>query len=209
MSLQITLTDHFRETRLVNDRLIFAALLAVLLFSIVMVRLVVLQVMEYEHFESLSDRNRVDIEPVVPQRGLIFDRNGVVLAENIPTFSLELIPEKVSDIDDTLNELAVMLAITAEEVLELKQQINRQRRFNRMVIRQRLTEKEVALLSVNLHRLVGVDIVGRLIRHYPHGSLFAHSVGYVGRINEHDQKQIDQKNYRGTLQIGKTGVEKR
>lgn len=165
-----------------------------------MVRLVVLQVMEYEHFEALSDRNRIDIEPLAPQRGLIFDRNGVVLAENIPTFSLELIPEKVSDIDDTLNELAVMLSMTAEEVLELKQQINRQRRFNRLVIRQRLTERQVALLSVNLHRLPGVDIAGRLIRHYPHGNLFAHSVGYVGRINERDQKEIDEKNYKGTLQ---------
>jgi penicillin-binding protein 2 len=209
MSSRITLTDHFRETRLVNDRLIFAALVAVVLFSIVMIRLVVLQVMEYEHFESLSDRNRIDIEPLAPQRGLIFDRNGVVLAENIPTFSLELIPEKVSDIDDTLNELAVMLTITAEEVLELKQQINRQRRFNRIVIRQRLTEQQVALLSVNLHRLPGVDIAGRLIRHYPHGNLFAHSVGYVGRINERDQKVINEQNYKGTLQIGKTGVEKR
>jgi penicillin-binding protein 2 len=209
MSSRITLTDHFRETRLVNDRLIFAALVAVVLFSIVMIRLVVLQVMEYEHFESLSDRNRIDIEPLAPQRGLIFDRNGVVLAENIPTFSLELIPEKVSDIDDTLNELAVMLTITAEEVLELKQQINRQRRFNRIVIRQRLTEQQVALLSVNLHRLPGVDIDGRLIRHYPHGNLFAHSVGYVGRINERDQKVINEQNYKGTLQIGKTGVEKR
>lgn len=96
MSSRITLTDHFRETRLVNDRLIFAALIAVVLFSIVMVRLVVLQVMEYEHFEALSDRNRIDIEPLAPQRGLIFDRNGVVLAENIPTFSLELIPEKLA-----------------------------------------------------------------------------------------------------------------
>jgi penicillin-binding protein 2 len=209
MSSRVTLTDHFRETRLVNDRLIFAALIAVILFTIVMVRLVVLQVMEYEHFESLSDRNRVDIEPLAPQRGLIFDRNGVVLAENIPTFSLELIPEKVSDIDDTLNELAVMLSITAEEVLELKQLINRQRRFNRVVIRQRLTEQEVALLSVNLHRLPGVDIAGRLIRHYPHGNLFAHTVGYVGRINERDQREIDELNYKGTLQIGKTGVEKR
>lgn len=208
MPPRIALTDHFRETRLVNDRLIFAALLAVLLFSIVMIRLVVLQVMEYEHFEALSDKNRVDIEPLPPQRGLIFDRNGVVLAENIPTFSVELIPEKVTDIEATVNELAIMLSIDDEDVTEIKQQIKIQRRFRRVVVRQRLTEKEVALLSVNLHRLAGVDIVGRLIRHYPHGSLFAHSVGYVGRINERDQKNIDALNYKGTLQIGKTGVEK-
>jgi penicillin-binding protein 2 len=132
----------------------------------------------------------------------------VVLAENIPTFSLELIPEKVVDIDDTLNELAMLLSITADEVMEIVQRIKQQRRFHRIVIRQQLTEQEVAILSVNLHRLAGVDIVGRLIRHYPHGHLFSHTVGYVGRINERDQKNIDELNYKGTQQIGKTGIEK-
>ena len=209
MSLRLTLTDHFRENRLVNDRLIFAALFAVILFAIVMVRLVVLQVMEYEHFDSLSAKNRIDIEALPPQRGLIFDRNGVILAENIPTFSLELIPEKVSDIDTTLQELAELLAMPDEDVVDIKQIIKRQRRFDRVVIKQRLTEKEVAILSVNRHRFAGVDVVGRLIRYYPHGRLFAHAVGYVGRINERDQKTIDALNYKGTLQIGKTGVEKR
>ena len=209
MALRLTLTDHFRESRLVNDRLIFAALFAVILFTIVMVRLVVLQVMEYEHFDSLSAKNRIDIEALSPQRGLIFDRNGVVLAENIPTFSLEMIPEQVIDIDTTLHDIAELLAIAEEDMVDIKQQIKRQRRFNRVVIRQRLTEKEVAILSVNRHRFAGVDVVGRLIRYYPHGSLFAHAVGYVGRINERDQKTIDELNYKGTLQIGKTGVEKR
>jgi len=208
MASRIALTDHFRESRLVNDRLIFAALFALLLFTVVMVRLVVLQVVEYEHFDSLSDRNRVDIEALPPQRGLIFDRNGVVLAENIPTFSLELIPEKVGDLDETLLGIGDLLAIPEDELIELKQQIKRHRRFNPVVIRQRLTEKEVAILSVNRHRYTGVDVVGRLIRHYPHGNLFAHTVGYVGRINERDQKVIDELNYKGTLQIGKTGVEK-
>lgn len=209
MSSRFALTDHFRESRLVNDRLIFAALLAVILFSVVMVRLVVLQVMEYEHFDSLSDRNRVDIEALPPQRGLIFDRNGVVLAENIPTFSLEIIPEQVADIDKTLQEIANLLVIAEEDLVEINQQIKRQRRFNPVVIKQRLTEKEVAIMSVNRHRFAGVDVVGRLIRHYPHGNLFAHAIGYVGRINERDQKNIDEHNYKGTLQIGKTGVEKR
>jgi len=209
MPSRLALTDHFREGRLVNDRLIFSALFAVVLFTIVMIRLVVLQVMEYEYFDSLSAKNRVDIEALPPQRGLVFDRNGVVLAENIPTFSLEMIPEQVTDVDVTLDELAELLAIAEEDMVDLKQQIKRQRRFNRVVIRQRLTEKEVAILSVNRHRFPGVDVVGRLIRYYPHGSLFAHAVGYVGRINERDQKTIDELNYKGTLQIGKTGIEKR
>ena len=202
------MTDHLRESGLVNDRLVIAALSAIILFTIVIVRLVILQIMEYEYFDSLSDNNHVDIDALPPQRGLIFDRNGVILAENIPTFSLELIPEKVIDMDTTLRSISIILSISPDEIIELKQRISKKRRFNSVVIQQSLTEKEVASLSVNLHRLPGVDIVGRLIRHYPYGNLFAHTVGYVGRINELDQKTIDESNYKGTLQIGKTGVER-
>lgn len=208
MSSRFALKDHFREGRIVNDRLIFSALFATLLFSIIIVRLVFLQVMEHEHFDSLSDRNRVDIEPLPPQRGLIYDRNGVILAENIPTFSLELIPEKVADIEGTLEQLADMFAMTEEEISDIKSQVKRQRRFRQVIIRERLTPEEVATFSVNRHRFSGVDVVGRLVRHYPQGALFAHTVGYVGRINERDQKNIDLQNYKGTLQIGKTGIEK-
>jgi len=203
------LRDHFRESRLVNDRLIFAAIFVGILFTIVMVRLAILQVVEHDHFSSLSDRNRVDIEPLAPQRGLIYDRNGVVLAENIPVFRLALIPEKVSDMEGSLQGLADLFAMTDDEQQEIKQQVKKQRRrFEPLIIRQRLTEQEVAIFSVNRHRFEGVDVVGRLIRHYPQGNLFAHTVGYVGRINEREQQWIDQKNYQGTLHIGKTGVEK-
>lgn len=208
MSNRFALKDHFREGRLVNDRLIFSAIFAGLLFIIIMIRLVFLQVLEHEHFDSLSNRNRVDIEPLPPQRGLIYDRNGVVLAENIPTFSLELIPEKVPDLDSTVIELADMFAMSDEEIDDLKVRIEQQRRFRQVIVRERLTQQEVATFSVNRHRFTGVDVVGRLIRHYPQGALFAHTVGYVGRINERDQQQIDEQNYKGTLQIGKTGIEK-
>ena len=206
---RFALKDHFRESRLVNDRLIFSAILVVILFIVVMVRLAILQVVEHEHFNFLSDRNRVDIAPLAPQRGLIYDRNGVILAENIPTFSLELIPEKVSDIDKTLLELSILFNMTEDEILDIKQKIKKQRGFHEIILRQRLTEQEVAKFSVNRHRFLGVDVVGRLIRHYPQGALFAHTVGYVGRINEREQKWIDKKNYKGTLQIGKTGIEKK
>ncbi|NQY26672.1 MAG: penicillin-binding protein 2 [Piscirickettsiaceae bacterium] len=205
---RFALKDHFRESRVVNDRLIFAAIFIGILFIVVMVRLTVLQVVEYEHFNFLSDRNRVDIGPLAPQRGLIYDRNGVILAENIPTFSLELIPEKVMDIDQSLLELSVLFDMTDDEIKDIKQSIKKQRGFHEIILRQRLTEQEVAMFSVNRHRFPGVDVVGRLIRHYPQGALFAHAVGYVGRINVRDQKRIDAKNYKGTLQIGKTGIEK-
>lgn len=208
MSTRFILKDHVNESRLVNDRLIFAAIFAGILFVILMARLAVLQVIEHEHFDVLSNKNRVDIEPLPPQRGLIHDRNGVVLAENIPTFSLELIPEKVVELDATLSELASLFAISDDELTKIRKKIKQQRLFRHVVIRERLTEQEVAVFSANRHRFSGVDVVGRLIRHYPHGSLFAHTVGYVGRINEKDQTLIDGKNYKGTLQIGKTGVEK-
>ncbi|MDC9724361.1 MAG: penicillin-binding protein 2 [Gammaproteobacteria bacterium] len=208
MSSRFALKDHFRESRLINDRLIFAALFAGILFIVVMVRLAILQIVEYEHFSSLSNQNRVDIGPLPPQRGLIYDRNGVILAENIPTFSLELTPENVPDLEATLAELALMFSITEEEITEIKKRIKRQRGFRQFIFRQRLTEQEVAVFSVNRHQFPGVDVVGRLIRHYPQGALFSHAVGYVGRINERDLKRIDQQNYKGTQQIGKTGVER-
>jgi penicillin-binding protein 2 len=208
MSSRFTLKDHFRESRLINGRLLVAALISILVFSVVVVRLVVLQVFEYEHFDSLSNRNRVDIEPLPPQRGLIYDRNGVLIAENIPTFSLEMVPEKVTDVDATLTELAKLVALTEEDITDFRDRLQRHRRFQQVVIRQRLTEEEVARFSANRYRFPGVDIQGRLIRHYPQGSLFAHAVGYVGRINERELQIIDQQDYKGTLQIGKTGVEK-
>jgi penicillin-binding protein 2 len=202
------LKDHFRESRLVSNRLIFAGLLSLVLFGIIIFRLVMLQIVEFEHFDSLSNRNRVDIEPLPPQRGLIYDRNGVLLAENIPTFSLELIPEKVQNLDETIAELAELLSLTAEDIDAFNERRKRHRAFEEIVVRNQLTQKEVALFSVNRHRFPGVDVVGRLIRHYPQGPLFAHAVGYVGRINQQETQVIDRQNYKGTLQIGKTGVEK-
>ncbi len=208
MSSQFALKDHFNESRLINDRLIFSALLAGILFLIVMARLSVLQVVEHEHFESLSDRNRIDFAPLPPQRGLIYDRNGVILAENIPSFSLELTPENVPDLDKTLAALAEMFLISDDEIVAIKKRIKQQRGFRQFVFRQRLTEQEVAVFSVNRHRFPGVDVVGRLIRHYPQGALFAHTIGYVGRINERELKRIDHQDYKGTQQIGKTGIER-
>ena len=208
MKNRLTLKNHFRESRLVNDRLIFSAIFTSVLFAIIFARLAVLQVVEYEHFKTLSHNNRVDIQPLPPQRGLIYDRNGVVLAENIPTFSLELTPESVRSVDSILLTLAELFGLSSDDVAEIKKTISEQRGFSQVVIRKSLTEKEVALFSVNQHKLTGVDVVARLIRHYPHGALFAHTIGYVGRLNERDQKSVDRKEYKGTLQIGKTGIEK-
>ena len=205
---QSAIRDHFRESRIVNNRLIFAGIFSLILFSLVILRLVVLQVVEYEHFDSLSNRNRVDIEPLPPERGLIYDRNGVVLAENIPTFSLELVPEKVPDLEATLAELRQLMGLTQEELDDFRKRYKRQRSFEQVTLKYQLSDREVAEFSVNRHRFPGVDVEGRLIRHYPHGPLFAHALGYVGRINQNEVLTINPQNYRGTEQIGKTGVEK-
>ena len=206
--MRFVLKDTVNESRLLNDRLIAAVIIALVLFIILFIRLSVLQVLEHDHFNLLSDKNRVDIKAVPPQRGLIYDRNGVILAENIPTFSLELIPEQVADMELMLPQLVALFQLTHSEVEEVKKQIQQQSRFRRVVIRQRLTEQEVAIFAANRHRLVGVDVASRLIRHYPHKNLFSHVLGYVGRINEAEQAVIDEQVYKGTLQIGKTGVER-
>lgn len=203
-----TFKDHVSEYRLINNRLVFAGIFSAVLFSAVMLRLVILQVYEHEHFEALSDRNRISIEPLPPQRGLIFDRSGVILAENVPTFSLEVVPEKVVDMEATLALLTTLLSLTEEDINRFRERLLQHRRFDRVTLRLRLTEEEVARFAVHRHRLPGVDVVGRLVRHYPHGHLFAHSVGYVGRINDREMQLINRQNYRGTLHIGKTGIEK-
>ncbi|HAU06712.1 MAG TPA: penicillin-binding protein 2 [Gammaproteobacteria bacterium] len=208
MSTRFVLKDTVNESRLLNDRLIAVTVIALVLFTILFIRLSVLQVLKHDHFNLLSDKNRVDIKAVPPQRGLIYDRNGVILAENTPTFSLELTPEQVIEMDETLLQLAKLFQLTSDEISVIKKQIQQQSRFRKIVIRQRLTEQEVAIFSANRHRLAGVDVASRLIRHYPHKNLFSHVLGYVGRINEAEQAMIDEQVYKGTLQIGKTGVER-
>lgn len=203
-----TLKNHGDESRLINRRLLIAGFFAFILLLGLMARLVVLQVMEYAHFDKLSANNHIDITAIGPQRGLIYDRNGVLLADNVPTFSLELTAEKVADLDFTLQTLANLFDLGVVEISDIRKEIKQQRSFRKVVVRQRLTEEEVAKFSVNRHRLPGVDVVARLLRHYPQGALFTHVVGYVGRINERDLKRIDTQAYKGTSHIGKTGIEK-
>lgn len=143
-----------------------------------------------------------------PTRGLIYDRNGVILAENKPTYHLEITPEQVEDMDATLKGLAEIVTITDAEIERFKEQLRVHRSFQQISLRTRLDEEEVARLAVNRYRFPGVDINARLSRHYPQGESVAHAVGYVGRINQRELSVIDEGNYRGTTHIGKTGLEK-
>jgi penicillin-binding protein 2 len=143
-----------------------------------------------------------------PTRGLIYDRNGVILAENKPTFHLEIIPEQVEDMEATLKGLGEIVTLSDSGIERFKEQMRVRRSFQRISLRTRLNEDEVARLAVNRHRFPGMDINARLSRYYPQGATTAHAVGYVGRINRQELTVIDEGNYRGTSHIGKTGLEK-
>ena len=171
-------------------------------------RMVVLQIFEHEHFQTLSEDNRVNIYPVSPTRGLIFDRNGVVLAQNTPTYTLEVVPEAVRDLDALLADLHRVVPFTAVDEQRFRNTLAKKRRFESVPLRYHLTPEEVARFAVNRHSFPGVDVHARLARDYPHGPLAVHVVGYVSRINEAELQRLDPVNYRATDQIGKTGVER-
>ncbi|HHO59562.1 MAG TPA: penicillin-binding protein 2 [Thiotrichales bacterium] len=164
--------------------------------------------MDYSHFSNLSENNRIRLMALPPNRGLIYDRNGVILAENSPTYHLEIIPEQVKDMDATLKGLSEIVSLSEAEIENFRKRLRVNRSFQSISLRTRLDEEEVARLAVNRHRFPGMDVKARLSRHYPQGKSAAHAVGYVGRINEKELQTIDEGNYRGSTHIGKSGLEK-
>ncbi len=200
--------DPYRERQLFLNRAILGAVFTVALVIVLITRMFYLQVMRHEHFTTLSTNNRVSLQPIAPTRGLIYDRNGVLLAQNLPTFSLEIVQERVEDMDATLKHVADLIEVSDEDISRFRDELKRSRRFEAVPLRFRLSDEEVALIAVNNHRLPGVEINSTLTRHYPLGHLTAHSVGYVGRINEQELRKLDPTNYAATNYIGKIGVEK-
>lgn len=205
---RVKLKDHFQETQLFTGRVIIAGLGVVCLIAIIVVRMVYLQVLNHEHYTTLSQNNRVNIVPIPPTRGLIFDRNGDVLAQNLPSFSLELIPEKIDNIDETIALLRDVVALSDEEIARFHKAKKRKSSFKSVPIKFRLNEEEVARFSVRQHQFPGVDIHGRLMRDYPNGSTAVHALGYVGRISETELKTFDVANYSGSTHAGKNGIER-
>lgn len=207
MDLLSPIKDHHSERRLFIARVALTSAVSFLLLGLVIARLVQLQVVNYEAFAAQSQGNRVRIEAVPPIRGLIFDRKGRVLAENLPAYQLELIPEQVPDIDDTLRRLAGLGLIEAEEIPRLEELAESGLRFKPVTLRLRLSDEEIANFSIQRPRFPGVDLQPRLVRHYPHGEAVAHAVGYVGALSRNDLARLDGSNYAGTAHTGKTGVE--
>jgi penicillin-binding protein 2 len=200
--------DHWREQHMFLGRLVAAAVIIVLLAGMVIYRLVDLQVVNFEHFSRLSQGNRVRLEPVPPVRGLLFDRNGRTLAENLPVYQLELIPEQVKDIEGTLAELTRLELVREEDLPRIRTQIRSQRRFEPAILRHRLGDDEAARFAVQRPRFPGVDIQARLARQYPLGQTASHVIGYVGAVSEADLQRLDTANYAGTAQTGRIGAER-
>lgn len=208
MPQKIALKDPHLEARIYSARTVTAILLVAAMLAIVLARYYSLQITEYETYKTQSERNRVELQPLPPKRGLIFDRNGLLLADNRPSYILSIVRERVDDLDATLAELRSLVSISDADLARYKKRRRRSRPYEAVPLRFRLTEDEQALLAVNRYRLPGVVVEAQLLRHYPHGELFAHALGYVGRINEREALLLDETDYRGTFHVGKVGVEK-
>ena len=202
-----TLRDPLRESLLFNRRLIFTIAVVGILTLVLIFRLFQLQVFNHDHYTTLSEKNRVNIVPIAPTRGMIYDRNGVLIAHNVPTYMLEIVPEMVDNMKDTLAVLKQLVSLTDKEIAQFKRQTRRKRKFVSVPLRYRLSDAEVARVAVNQYRLPGVQIKAELSRHYPLGTLMAHVVGYVGRISEADLRTLDTTEYGASSHIGKVGVE--
>ena len=204
-----TFKDHLRESLLFNRRLAILVGFVIILTLLLLGRLLQLQILNYDHYTTLSEKNRVNIVPIPPTRGLIYDRNGILLAQNIPTFMLEVVTEHVENVDAMLAQLKQLVNLSDRDIKRFKRQDRRKRDFESIPLRYRLTEDEVARLSVNQFRLPGVHIKAELARHYPLGNLTSHVAGYVGRISEKDLRRMKNfSQYRASSHIGKVGIEK-
>ena len=208
MSNRVQIKDDHFEYGLIRRRLIVSAVIVLVLITTVVGRLYVLQIQEYEHFSTLSDSNRVRIRALPPTRGLIYDRNGVVMANNLPAYRLEIIREQVEDIDDTLNRLRQYVYFSDYDLKRYRQSSKRRRPYESIPLRLNLDDDEVARLAVNLHKFTGVEINARLTRNYPQGGHAIHALGYVGRMDENDLMGVNEIDYAGTSHIGKLGLEK-
>ena len=203
------LKDSNREKRIYAFRTIVASLFVLLLAGGLVFRLYYLQITNHEHFQTLSDKNRMQLQSIAPNRGLIYDRNGILLADNRPIFSVAIIPENTVAVNETIALITKIVSITDDQVRRFHKRMKRSRRpFQPVILKSKLTEKEIAMLEVRRHELQGVKVLAELARYYPMSEDTAHSIGYVGRINEKELGEVDEQNYSATNYIGKLGIEK-
>ena len=200
-----------QETYQFRARLLVAGMFILVCFGLLVARFVYLQVMRYDYYHTRAEENRIALAPVVPNRGTVIDRNGVVLARNYAAYTLEITPSKVADLEATITALGEIIDIQPKDRRRMKKLLDESKNFESVPIRNRLTDEEVARFVAQRYRFPGVEVQARLFRDYPLGSTGSHILGYLGRINERDQQKIeergDEANYRGSNFIGKSGVE--
>ena len=202
------LKDQAVEGRQFSSRALTAFLVILAFIFLLSLRYMYLQIVSFEEFQARSINNQVRIIPVAPNRGLIYDRRGRPIAENLPAFRLELVPEKVKDLEATVASLADIVELPEDALEKFEENRRRYRVFDSVPVKFNLTEEEVARFAVDRHRFTGVEVVPYLARHYPYRDLLTHVLGYVGRLDVDDLARVDQGNYRGTTHIGKSGIER-
>ena len=207
--MSFALKDDRIEKEIFAHRAILASVFVLFLVLVLAGRMYFLQVTEHDVYATKSENNRVQLKPVAPIRGLIFDRNGVLLAENLPSHSLTVVTERVENLDETLKLIDTLVGLTEEETAKFMKRVKQWRRpYEAIPLKFKLSESAIAKLMVNNPFLKGVQVEAELIRHYPQGADFAHVLGYVGQINEREKKRLDASRYKATRRIGKIGVER-
>jgi penicillin-binding protein 2 len=203
--------DHQREIFHFRVRLITSMGLVLVLMAILLLRFLYLQGFRHNYYQTLAESNRISVVPIVPNRGLILDRNGIELARNYSGYTLEINQNKVGDVEATVNALATVVEITPRDRKRFKKLLAESRNFETLVIRSKLTEEEIARFAAQQYRFPGVEINARLFRDYPYSEIASHLIGYIGRINQKDADKLEEEdlaeNYRGSDYMGKTGLE--
>ena len=205
------LKNHERELYYFQLRIGAAGMVVLIAFGVLLSRFIYLQVIQRDYYHTKAEDNRISIVPIPPNRGLVLDRNGVVLARNYSAYTLEIMPAKVTDLEGTITALAQVVEIQARDRNRFRKLLAETRNAESLPIRTRLTDEEVAKFAANRYRFPGVEIKARLFRQYPFDALASHVIGYIGRINDKDQERLEEEgvdaNYRGTDFIGKSGIE--
>ena len=208
MAVALAIKDPNKEKEMIVGRAIAFFVVVVLCVCILVARFVQLQIYEHESYQSRSDKNRIQVQPLAPPRGLIYDTNGILLADNRPSSALGIVVERTDELDAVIAELREIIALSDEQVEQFHEAKKRARRPGEaVVIADNLSDADIAALAVNRHRITGVEVITQLQRYYPLGAIAAHAVGSVRRMTERDVQQNDEAAYRATQFIGKRGVE--
>ncbi len=207
----VEIRDSERELDKFRRRLTLLGIFVLAMFALLFLRFFYLQIFQHGHYSTLAEANRISVQPIPPHRGIIVDRNGVMLSHNYSAYTLEITPSKVQDLEATIDGLAAVVEISPRDRRRFRKLLEESKRFESLPIRTRLSDEEIARFAAHRYRFPGVEAKARLFRQYPQGEIFSHVVGHIGRINQREVEQLESEgrvaNYRGSDYIGKTGLE--